>query len=228
MGGGARWGLLALPLLAAGLLPGSEDDAPAAQPSGVRTFTFRQGPLTVGPYQVRYTSKATKNVQAPDVDGFIVGMHARVVDETGQPIPVKRLMLHHIVYKDLGRFDGERRDPVCGGRAESLYGNGEEDETLHFPPGYGYPIHRGDRWQTGWMFGQIVSQALEECGADCDADALNNVLQSGHELDLGDVAFAPVSFSEDEHDAVSAVQYYVWDATKGAVVEADDVIELQG
>jgi plastocyanin len=60
-------------------------------------------------------------------------------------------MLHHIVYKDLGRFNGDRHDPVCGGRAESFYGNGEEDETLHFPPGYGYPIHRGDRWQTGWM-----------------------------------------------------------------------------
>lgn len=156
MGGGARRGFfLLLPLVAAGLLPGSHQaPAPAKaqqQPSGIRTFTYRQGPLTVGPYQVRYTSKATKDIKAPDMDGYIVWMHARVVDASGQPIPVRRLMLHHIVYKDLGRYDGEKHDPVCGGRSESFYGNGEENETLHFPPGYGYPIHRGDRWQTGWM-----------------------------------------------------------------------------
>ena len=88
---------------------------------------------------------------APQLDGHIVEMHARVVDAAGEPIPLQRLMLHHILYKNWGRFDGEKRDPVCGGTSESFYGTGEENQTVRFPAGYGYPIHTGDRWQTSWM-----------------------------------------------------------------------------
>jgi plastocyanin len=55
-------------------------------------------------------------------------------------------MLHHIVYKTVGR-----RDPVCGGRAESFYGTGEENVPLRLAPNYGYRIRKGDRWNTGWM-----------------------------------------------------------------------------
>ena len=54
-------------------------------------------------------------------------------------------MLHHIVYKTR-----ERRDAVCGD-TQSFYGTGEENETLRFPPGYGYRVRRRDRWLTGWM-----------------------------------------------------------------------------
>jgi plastocyanin len=111
----------------------------------LKRVVVRQGPLTVNPYEVRYTSRSTRSVEAPGVDGYIVRMHARVVDAAGRPIPVQRVMLHHIVYKTKGR-----RDPVCGG-AQSFYGTGEENESLSFPPGYGYRIHRRDRWITGWM-----------------------------------------------------------------------------
>ena len=52
-------------------------------------------------------------------------------------MPVQRVMLHHIVYKTRAR-----RDPVCGG-TESFYGTGEENQTLSFPPGYGYRIGDG-------------------------------------------------------------------------------------
>jgi hypothetical protein len=105
----------------------------------------RQGPLTVNPYEVRYTSRSTRSIEAPRRDGYLVRMHARVVDAAGRPMPVQRVMLHHIVYKVRGR-----RDPVCGGR-QSFYGTGEENETLRLPPGYGYRIRRRDRWITGWM-----------------------------------------------------------------------------
>ena len=44
---------------------------------------MRHGPYTVGPYQVKYTQKEEKRVAAPDVDGYITRMHARVVDEAG-------------------------------------------------------------------------------------------------------------------------------------------------
>jgi len=85
------------------------------------------------------------------VDGFVVRMHARVVNARGRPIPVRRVMLHHIVYKNAGRFRGDRLDGTCGGKSESFYGTGEENATLRFPPGYGYRIRRRDRWLTGWM-----------------------------------------------------------------------------
>jgi branched-chain amino acid transport system substrate-binding protein len=81
-------------------------------------------------------------------------------------------------------------------------------------------------WQTGWMFGQIVTEALKECGDDCDAAALNGVLESGYEINLGDVGFAPVAFSKDEHDGVSAVQYYGWDKASSRPVESGEAISL--
>jgi plastocyanin len=115
------------------------------------TVTARHGPFEVGPYSVLYTEDDTSRVQGPDLDGFIVRMHARVVDRRGRPIPVRRLMLHHVVYANRGRFDGDRRDPACPHHSESFYGTGEENQTLRFPPGYGYRIRKGDRWDTSWM-----------------------------------------------------------------------------
>jgi plastocyanin len=123
--------------------------APAS--AKIKVVTHRQGPMKLEPYEVRYTSKETRAVKAPGMNGFLIGMYARVVDKKGRPIPIKQVMLHHIVYKNRGRFLGDRRDPVCGGRAESFYGNGEEHLPLRFPPHYGYKIHKRDKWQTGWM-----------------------------------------------------------------------------
>jgi plastocyanin len=119
----------------------------AASPAGaaVKRVTIRQGPLAVSPYQVRFTSPTTRSVPSPRLDGWLVSMHARVVDHRGRPMPVRRVMLHHIVYKNLSR-----EDRVCGG-TEAFYGTGEENETLRFPPGYGYRVRRNDRWITGWM-----------------------------------------------------------------------------
>lgn len=115
------------------------------------TITHRQGPYKLKPFQVRYTDKKTKEVEAPHLDGFVVGMYARVVDAQGRPLPVQRIMLHHIVYKDMGRRVGDRRDPVCGNQGESFYGSGEENVPLRLPPNYGYRIHKHDRWWSGWM-----------------------------------------------------------------------------
>jgi plastocyanin len=113
--------------------------------AALKRVTVRQGPLTVAPYEVRFSSDKTRAVPSPRLDGWLVRMHARVVDRRGRPIPVRRVMLHHIVYKNT-----RREDAVCGGH-ESFYGTGEENETLRFPPGYGYRVRRHDRWMTGWM-----------------------------------------------------------------------------
>jgi plastocyanin len=115
------------------------------------TVTARHGPFEVGPYAVSYTDPDSSRVQGPDLDGFIVRMHARLVDEQGRPIPVRRVMLHHVVFANRGRFDGDRSDRACPHHSESFYGTGEENQTMRFPPGYGYRIRKGDRWDTSWM-----------------------------------------------------------------------------
>jgi hypothetical protein len=111
----------------------------------LKRVTVRQGPLAVPPYGVRFTSRRTREVRAPGLDGWLVRMHARVVDSKGRPMPVRKVMLHHIVYKNRSH-----RDPICRG-IESFYGTGEENQTLDLPPGYGYRVRRGDRWSAGWM-----------------------------------------------------------------------------
>jgi ABC-type branched-subunit amino acid transport system substrate-binding protein len=83
-------------------------------------------------------------------------------------------------------------------------------------------------WETGWMFGQIVAAGLQQCGATCDLHGLNEALQSAQQLDVGKTAYAPVHYSKDDHETVSAVQYYVWDAAQQKPVEAGDVIDVQG
>lgn len=130
---------LAVFALAFGLCQGTTAHA------AIEQVVVRQGPFTLNPYEVRFTSRKTRSVEAPGLDGYLVRMHARVVDSAGQPIPVQRVMLHHIVYKTKAR-----RDSVCRG-AESFYGTGEENQSLRLPPGYGYRVRRRDRWVTGWM-----------------------------------------------------------------------------
>lgn len=137
-------GLLAALVAVSGLA------APLAEAKLVRVSKV-QGPLHVEGYGVRFTSNRTRAVKAPRMNGYIVRMHTRLVDRRGRPIPVKRVMLHHIVYKNLGRFRGDRRDGACGGGSESFYGRGEENERLVLPQGYGYRIRKRDRWLTGWM-----------------------------------------------------------------------------
>jgi plastocyanin len=142
----SRWPAAFLVLLSATAL------APVAE-AKLRTFDFRHGPLRVDPYQVRYSTDGGefRNARSPKVNGYIVGMRASVVDRRGRPIPVRRVMLHHVLFKNVGRVRGERREPICGHRGESFYGTGEEDQPLRLPPGYGYRIRKGDRWRIAWM-----------------------------------------------------------------------------
>jgi plastocyanin len=79
-------------------------------------------------------------------------MHAGVVDSRGRAVPKWRVMLHHALFINRGRFDGDRRAHACGPReAEPFYGTAEENQSLALPPGYGYRVRAGDRWRMGWM-----------------------------------------------------------------------------
>ena len=117
----ARRRLIPAALLILLLVPVSQAQAET------RRVVVRQGPFTVDPYQVRYTSRDTRKVRSPRLDGHIIRMHARVVDSKGRAMPVQQVMLHHIVYKTRAH-----RDEVCGG-AEAFYGTGEENRDAQVP-----------------------------------------------------------------------------------------------
>ncbi len=127
-----------------------------------QTKTFRTGPIKVGSYQVKQ-SDLDGSIPTPKVNGFITGMEVDVVDRAGKRIPISRLMLHHIVFSNLGPTIGSKRDGTCGsftmlnsrntlpGLAERFYAAGEERAKLRLPPGYGYQIGAGDNWGMTWM-----------------------------------------------------------------------------
>jgi plastocyanin len=84
-------------------------------------------------------------IRTPRINGFITHMQADVVDvRTGKIVPIQRIMLHHIVFSNLGA------DPAHP-KGQAFYGDGEERAQMDLPPGYGYPIARNDRWGFVWM-----------------------------------------------------------------------------
>jgi hypothetical protein len=80
--------LVLVAAVAALLLPGS---ALAA----VQTLTFRTGPIKVGAFGV---VQAAQRADSPQVDGYVVGMSADVVDAAGNVVPAHHVMLHHVVF----------------------------------------------------------------------------------------------------------------------------------
>jgi hypothetical protein len=135
---------------------------PAGAAEAEEVLTYRYGPIAIGPYQVNLR-ELVYDLPKPTVDGYMTAMEANVVDAQGTPLPVSRVMLHHVVFGNLGRRVGERRDPICDritmldGRAqnpgygERFFGVGEERVPLRLPDGYGYPVKGGDRWAATWM-----------------------------------------------------------------------------
>src|SRR4051812_32152896 len=127
--------------------------APAAAETKTETFRF---PVEVKGYQVK--QDMTFGVEHPKVDGYITGMSANVVDADGTPVPINRLMLHHIVFAQVGE-----QNPICStytgfdaaqklpGLATPFYGAGEERNVLALPPGYGLKLGANDPWLMTWM-----------------------------------------------------------------------------
>ncbi len=78
---------------------------PSAASAEIDTETFTTGPITVGGYQVK---QEILGAQAPKIDGHIVAMEADIVDANGEPIPIQRLMLHHLAFLNFNE-----RDRLC-------------------------------------------------------------------------------------------------------------------
>jgi hypothetical protein len=136
--------------------------APAAASAAEHTETFRTGPITVGGYQV-LQEQAAGGLPKPKGDGFVTRMKVDVVDKQGKAIPIQRLMLHHIVFLNLGANLGEKHDRTCDsitaldsrtklpGVAERFYAAGEERMEMRLPQGYGYPSKGADKWLMTYM-----------------------------------------------------------------------------
>lgn len=150
--GTARRGWLAAVAAVLASLAGA---APAA--AATKTESFRYGPVAIGPYQV-LEEDFVFDVPKPAADGYVTDMKVDVVDAGGVPVPIDRLMLHHIVFANLGEQIGDKHDATCNvftgfdsqtqipALGERFYAAGEERAEMHLPDGYGYPMKAGDRW----------------------------------------------------------------------------------
>lgn len=129
----------------------TQTNSPA--PGEPSEWTCHFDPITIGPYEVRESIAAiSPQVHAPPVSGHITDMEVDVVDANGVPIPINRLMLHHIVFLNVNaqgdatcnRFVSfaNRLLPFRGYAPERFYAAGEERAEMHFPEGYGY-MHTG-------------------------------------------------------------------------------------
>lgn len=143
-----RWIALAVALTGLAALPSTASAV-------VETQTFTLGPVTVDGYEVLQGHLLG---QTPNLDGHIVGMEVDVVDAEGEPIPIQRLMLHHIAFTNLARAD-KTCDQFTDWDGQStfrlpqrFYGAGEERAKLLMPPGYGYETRASDPWGVTYMF----------------------------------------------------------------------------
>jgi plastocyanin len=141
--------LLPLALVLTGLA------APSIASAAVETQTFRTGPIGVAGYEVQQNLQLAPS---PDVNGFITRMEVEIVDADGNPIPIQRLMLHHIVFANLSQQDktcdsimGFDNQTSLGFAPERFYGAGEERAKLDLPEGYGYPVRASDEWGLVYM-----------------------------------------------------------------------------
>jgi plastocyanin len=140
---------------AAALLASLALAAPAAAER--KTHTLRFGPISVGKYAAL---KRSNDSATPGVTGSIVAMDANLVDADGQVVPQSQVMLHHLVYFDVGYEGAPRYDGTCPKKpAERFYGTSEELRPMTLPDGYGYPIDAQDRWRMAWMVMNHTSSA---------------------------------------------------------------------
>lgn len=132
---GAAAGLLAFP-------------AGSSAAEVTQSYTVPTG--TVGPYEVKQA--VIGPVPAPPAGGYIKKMETDIVDSgTGEPVPISRLMLHHIVFASVTQEDNTCKDFIdfnskpgsLGIPVQRFYAAGEERAKMSLPDGYGYPNATG-------------------------------------------------------------------------------------
>src|SRR5262249_52776371 len=88
----------------------------AAQPASaeVKTIPMRTKGIKLDGYLVKVDHFWVKH---PKINGYITKMSAQVVDAAGNPIPVQRIMLHHLVFHNFGQVAG-KYNSTCNAHAE--------------------------------------------------------------------------------------------------------------
>ena len=123
---------------------------PAAE-ARVEKFRLTTKPFTLSGFQTILPKLA---VPTPKRSGYITRMDAWLVYENGRRVSIRDVMLHHIVFINVGRD----KNGSCPGRGgEPFWGTGEEKQPLILPEGYGYKIRRNDRWRMQTM---LMSHSL--------------------------------------------------------------------
>ncbi|HMD30618.1 MAG TPA: hypothetical protein VKG84_01830 [Candidatus Acidoferrales bacterium] len=107
--------------------------------------------IRLGPYDLPAHTGHDEMPQAPEFfwdvpfDGWLVSYAPSLIDGDGNDIPPK--LLHHVAFYNTGRSDF-----LCPNKEEHVFGSGGELNRWPPLPGFGYPVHRGDRIRISTMF----------------------------------------------------------------------------
>jgi len=107
--------------------------------------------IRLGPYDLPAHMPHDVMPQAPDFfwdvpfDGWLVSYAPNLIDGDGNDISQK--LLHHVAFWNTGRSDF-----LCPNKEEHIFGAGGEMTRWPPIPGFGYPVHHGDRIRISSMF----------------------------------------------------------------------------
>ncbi len=139
---------------------------PTTDPNGPATRYTCTFPFSVEGFGVKQTLGFVDHPGTSISDATISHMEVDIVGDqdpaTHDPVPIQRLMLHHVVFLNLDRTDqtcpsgyvgfDNRPDYFGGFGAERFYAAGEERLKLTLPQGYGYAGgNPGGAWPMVYM-----------------------------------------------------------------------------
>jgi plastocyanin len=128
--------------------------APAAAQARTDIVRLQSKPFTLSGFATIFPKVA---VPTPQRSGYITRMDAWLVNDRGVRVSIRDVMLHHVVFINVGA-PGVDKNGSCPGRGgEPFWGTGEEKQPLLLPEGYGYKIAGGDRWR---MQAMLMSHSL--------------------------------------------------------------------
>lgn len=107
--------------------------------SSEHTITLRIGPLNL-PAQTDHhlMPQPADLVWTVPIDGWLLSYTPGLTDGEGRAIPGR--VLHHVAF-----WNENRADFLCPNKEEHIFGAGGELTDWAAIPGFGYPVHRGDR-----------------------------------------------------------------------------------
>lgn len=113
-----------------------------APPGGGTTLTqtFYYGPFTLGPGE-EVMGSPSSGMPRPTGAFGLKGARFDLVDETGAPLSVHDVHLHHFVLNT-----SHRDDQLCPGRAERFLATGMERTPIALPDPYAYLVTAGEQW----------------------------------------------------------------------------------